>query len=130
MKDTIDPGHKYILFTLDGELPNEIKTLQFVKRYDVFKPGKGKFPGNFSAYPGTTLQSVLRCLINRVDYLQNQIPCWNNTLIKFCLGLSVWLLEKRAAKRHYRAYWHGINYAVTSPMCPKCGHTDCNEHQK
>ncbi len=71
MKEIIDPGHKYILLTLDGELN---QTLTFVKRCDKIIEGRltNKFPGNKGEYPGTTMQSVIRVILNRLRYLQNQ----------------------------------------------------------
>ncbi len=120
----IDPGHKYCLLTLDGDFE---QTLTFVKRCDLAHPEK--YPGNFDAYAGTTLQSVLRACCERVRYLQNQIPCWNNTLILRLLQISIWLLERRAAKRHKRPYAHGLTYAEKQAMCPKCGHTGDHYHE-
>jgi len=40
-----------------------------------------RFPGNTNSYPGTTLQSVIRCLINRLDYLQGQVRCKENAAL-------------------------------------------------
>lgn len=122
----IDAGHRYLLKSLDGDSTQQ---LQFVKRVDKNNIGGGKFPGNYESYPGTTLQSVLRCLILRLKYLQWQIPCKENSIIIFCLKFSIWLLEIRAAKRHHRRYYHGLNFASSSKMCLRCGHTDC-EHLK
>jgi hypothetical protein len=120
----IDPGHKYKLPSLDGRYD---QVLTFVKRCDLENPER--FPGNTNAHPGCTLQFVLRALIDRVCYLQHQIACWENTMILCFLGLSIWLLERRAARRHGRPYRHGIRMAVTSPMCYKCGHTFCGHEQ-
>lgn len=33
------------------------------------------FPGNVGHYPGTTMQEVLRVLIDRAKYVNSQIPC-------------------------------------------------------
>jgi hypothetical protein len=120
----IDPGHKYLLGSIDGELP---QVLQFVKRCDLQDPAR--FPGNTDAYPGTTLQIVLRALIDRVNYLQGQHGCLENKLLLLCLKLSIWLLEHRAARRHHRAYFKGLQFAASEPLCDECGHTVC-EHQE
>lgn len=117
-----DAGHRYDLFAIDGEHKQE---LRFVKRFDLDRPWK--YPGNTSAYPGTTLQGVLRVLLDRFAYLQGQIRSPYNTINIFILRCSLWLLEFRAARRHGRSYWHGIMFASTAPMCPTCGHTVC-EH--
>ena len=118
----IDPGHKYKLLTLDG---NADQFLTFVKRHDPNNPNR--FPGNTESYWGTTCQSVLRALLDRVYYLQNQIWCLENSIIIFCLKLIIWLFEFRAARRHEKEYWKGLAFASESPMCETCGHTVC-EH--
>lgn len=123
MLHKIDPGHFYKLESLDGINPQYLK---FVKRHDPTDPTR--FPGNTNSYEGTTSQTVLRALLDRTKYLQNQKWCVENVIIIFCTKLSIWLYEIRAARRHKRSYWHGLNYASTSYMCPKCGHTDC-EHK-
>src|SRR5687768_16784057 len=91
----LDKGHEYELGSLDGDY---VQRLRFVKRYDPVDPSK--FPGNVNSYPGTTLQMVIRALLNRVRYLQGQKWCVENVLITFFLRASVWLLELRAARRH------------------------------
>jgi hypothetical protein len=116
----IDKGHKYELLTLDGELRQE---LRFVKRHDPVRPWR--FPGNTESYPGTTLQSVIRALLERMRYLQNQIWSAENSLIISMLRFSLWLLEFRAARRHKRFYWFGWDYAESAAMCRICGHTVC-----
>lgn len=120
----IDPGHRYQLESLDGD---HHQVLQFVKRCDPEKPWR--FPGNTNSYPGATLQMVIRVLISRIGYLQNQIWCLENWAIIKLLCMVLWMLEFRAARRHGQPYWHGLRYAAESPICPKCGHTVC-EHQE
>lgn len=56
----IDPGHEYLMDSLDGEQTNR---LVFVKRQGV------KYPGNVGAHPGTTMQEVLRALLERLKYV-------------------------------------------------------------
>lgn len=123
---TIDPGHKYALLTLDGQQHGQ--TLTFVKRCDAKQPWR--YPGNDSAYPGTTMQSVLRAICERIRYLQGQHSCPHNTIALFCLRAAIWLFEKRAATLHGRDYKHGFDFAETSPMCPVCGHTGCEKHDE
>lgn len=123
MKKVLDPGHFYELLTLDQKGVPWVQQLRFVKRCDLFQPER--YPGNYCAYPGTTLQSVLRCLCERVRYLQNQISCPENVLVLFFLRAAIWLLEFRAARRHKRSYFRGLNFAEQAPMCPDCGHTGC-----
>jgi hypothetical protein len=99
--------------------------LRFVKRVDPDRPWR--FPGNTNAHSGTTMQSVIRALLERLKYLQNQVWALENVPIIFALRCSLWLLEFRAARRHHRCYWHGFTFAETSQLCPRCGHTTC-EH--
>lgn len=117
----LDGGHDYGVESFDGE---HIQAIRFMKRHDLEDPGK--YPGNTNSYPGTTLQVVLRILIDRVEYLQDQKPCVENKLIRLCLMLAIWLLEFRAANRHGKWYLHGLRYASYMPICTKCGHTICD----
>jgi len=121
MVDIIDPGHSYLLLTLDGELK---QTLTFVKRCDRQNPKR--FPGNFNSYPGTTVQSVVRCLLERMRYLQRQVWCLENVFVIFCLKWVLWLMEFRAARRHRRLYLKSLHYAENQPLCLSCGHTLCD----
>lgn len=116
----IDRGHVYELGTLDGGVPQK---LVFVKRFDPKDPSR--FPGNFNAHPGTTLQNVIRALLERFRYLQGQIWCVENCVAIRMLRIVLWLLEFRASRRHGKFYAHSITFAEVTPMCPECGHTDC-----
>lgn len=126
MRKVLDPGHTYELLVLDDHARR--MGLRFVKRYDRDDPTR--FPGNTFSYPGTTLQSVIRCLLERMRYLNNQIECKENALIIFFLRLCLWLLEFRAARRHGRTYFKSLDFAEFQPMCPKCGHTLCKHENK
>jgi hypothetical protein len=113
----IGPGHVYMLPSLDGDVP---QVLTFVKREGE------KFPGNVGAHPGTTMQYVLRAVLDRITYLQGQIPCDENLMISNNLQNCLYLLEHRAARRH------GCNpdsitqyQASYGQMCPTCGHVTC-----
>lgn len=117
----IDSGHKYELNTLDGGFP---QTLTFVKRHSVEEPEK--FPGNFESYPGTTLQNVIRALLERFRYLHNQVWSLENLICILFLRLTLWLLEFRAARRHGKLYLKSLKYSEVTPMCIKCGHTFCH----
>lgn len=118
----IDPGHQYQLLTLDGELE---QILTFVKRHDPSNPDR--FPGNTESHAGTTMQSVIRCLIERIDYLQNQIPHRNNIAVRQFLVNSIWLLEERAAERHGYDFDYRPEDMLEMPMCAHCGHVVCKE---
>lgn len=119
----LDPGHTYELNHLDGENKS---ILTFVKREG------DNYPGNVGEYEGTNLQEVLRALIDRVKYLNNQIPCSQNEQIITNLRHSIFLLEQRAAVRHGRKPLEGWWNIEFKPICNKCGHIGCkgNCHSK
>ncbi len=122
--ETIDPGHQYLLTYFDG--PPEVQggVLTFVKRNDP----PDKYPGNTTAYPGTQIQEVLRALVSRVQYVNNQVPCEQTSKVEDYLLRSIWLLEERHCERHGRP---GTMDAVdvgtvdTVPFCQTCGHIMC-----
>lgn len=124
MKSVLDRGHKYELLTLDGITYQE---LTFVKRCDLTNPKK--FPGNINSYPGTTVQSVVRCLLERMRYLQNQIWSLENVFVILFFRIILWLMEFRGARRHRKLYLKSLTFAEVTPMCPTCGHTFC-DHKK
>src|SRR5712675_2116787 len=110
----IDPGHSYELLMLDGISTGCLLT--FVKRVG------DKFPGNTTSYPGTTMQEVLRAVIDRAEYVNNQIPCKETQeVIRLCTE-AVFQLEKRAAIRHGREIDFTTNEAVHGDLCTTCGH--------
>lgn len=122
--EVIDPGHKYELAAFDTHGLIVCQPLQFVKRNDPPE----KYPGNDSAYPGTQIQEVLRALINRVQYVDNQIHCTQTSKVESNLLQSLWLLEHQHCERH------GMPDAMeivdvgtvdTVPFCPTCGHIIC-----
>jgi hypothetical protein len=113
-----DPGHVYQLDTLDGSDP---QYLTFVKR-----EGPG-YPGNVGHWPGTNLQEVLRVCIDRVKYLDGQIPHMTNALVLAHLRSAIQWLESRAAQRHGRDQPQFTQQVELMPVCPKCGHVECNE---
>jgi hypothetical protein len=90
--ECLDSGHLYRVEGYDGGEP---QTIRFLKRV-----GEG-YPGNEApAYGGTNCQDVIRVLIDRVKYLDSQIPCDENKLIIKSLANAFWQFEKRAAERH------------------------------
>lgn len=121
MNRTLDPGHKYMLFQLDAEVHRDFmaQILTFVKRQ-----GLG-FPGNTSAYRGTTLQAVMHAMIDRIEYLDKQIKAWENQVIIDHLCESLWLLEHRAARRHGWAFPYQVWQMKDLPACGCCGHVVC-----
>ena len=116
----IDPGHEYELDAIDGEQANR---LVFVKR-----EGPG-YPGNVGSHPGTTMQEVLRALIDRAGYVNDQIPCEETSTALLLMADALWQMEWRAAQRHGReqAFLKIPQYVVVAGTnkCPKCGHVGC-----
>lgn len=114
----VDAGHEYELDSLDGE---QINKLVFVKR-----EGK-KYPGNVGHHPGTTMQEVLRALIDRAKYVNSQVPDINTISAIDCMRKAIFSLESRAAIRHNRTINFSIDDAVNGKeKCLKCGHVGCN----
>lgn len=118
----LDDGHAYSVDNYDGDWP---QTLVFVKR-----EGSG-YPFNVGHHAGTNCQEVLRVLIDRVEYLQKQIPCAANESILQHLRLALRDFELRAAQRHNRAlpiFWIGEIENV--PTCSECGHIGCTGNHR
>lgn len=116
-----DPGHDYVLASLDGDAPQR---LTFVKR-----EGEG-FPGNVGSHPGTTTQEVLRALIDRADYVNGQIPCAETEAAAALMRSALLLLELRAARRHARTpgAFATLDEAIDGThACPRCGHVGCDD---
>lgn len=111
----LEAGHTYALQSLDG---GDWEILRFVKR-----EGEG-YPGNKGHHPGTIIQDVCRALINRLDYVNEQIPCKDNRKAKAALQDAIYYLEHRAALRHGRTFkW--LPKIETWKTCKGCGHIGC-----
>ncbi len=106
----LDPGHRYQLPSQSDTFP---QILQFVK-----KVGPG-FPGNTTSYDGTLMQDVLRALIDRVKYVDNQIPHETNQDVLYNLRDAIYSLEARAAERHNATLDHAaINFDILESYQP------------
>lgn len=117
----IDPGHEYELDSYDGGEPVR---LVFVKR-----EGEG-YPFNVGHHPGTNCQEVIRALIDRVQYLQRQIPCDENPVVVNRLRDALWQFEQRAAERHGRLLPSFEAAIEKQPTCAGCGHIGCDGQHK
>jgi|SRR6202035_5923359 len=121
----IDPGHRYTLNELDVKIPDLPQYLTFVKREGP------NYPGNVGHYPGTTIQEVCRCLIDRLKLVFTQEPCDEDIAAISNLRETIWLLERRAAWRHGRNWPQNVDdkfwmhLIETYPTCNKCGHIGC-----
>lgn len=116
----LDPGHMYELDSLDGREPF---ILRFVKR-------KGeRYPGNTGSYSGPTSQEVLRAVLDRLAYVDQQAPHPANILTSHYLQCAIWCLEERHANIHGRTL---VEYSPTAvarmQTCFFCGHVLCEEH--
>lgn len=119
--EIIDAGHEYDLDSYDGGQPVR---LTFVKR-----EGEG-YPFNVGHHPGTNCQETIRALIDRVQYLQRQIPCKENPIVIDHLRAALWQFEQRAAERHGRTlppFRPDIELRLT---CKGCGHIYCDGNHK
>lgn len=122
----IDPGHTYVLRLLDDERSFRPfrypfgSTLIFVKREGA------NYPGNIGSHSGTTTQEVLRALIDRTKYVNNQIPDERNKQVLYHLRSAILELEIRAAQRHGRLLDLSIfDQIEDQPTCDKCNHIGC-----
>jgi hypothetical protein len=123
----VDPGHLFALDSLDGEIG---QLLQFVKRVGE------KYPGNEAPpYPGCTSQEVLRALIARTIYVNNQESNPHNTIALRGLRMALCALETRAAERRgevaefFALVGGDAEKSIEShPTCSTCGHIACGKH--
>lgn len=117
----IDPGHQYALDQLDSVDPDLFQQLIFVKR-----EGPG-YPGNKGHHSGTNIQEVLRALIDRVKYLDDQVRDRRNGALLELLRMGIYLLEERAADRHMRNWALKLNLENIENLstCSKCKHIGC-----
>jgi len=120
MAEEIDPGHLYALQVLDSQEDRTV--LRFVKREGP------NYPRNVGHYPGTTMQEVLRAVVQRADYVDKQIFDYDTQIARDLCKQAIFHLEARAARRHGRPVDFGIEEAVTGITCPTCGHIHCGGH--
>ena len=120
----VESGHTYQLTHFDGE---HSSLLIFFKR-----EGDG-YPGNIGHHEGTNLQEVIRVLLDRTKYLDNQIEDYTNKIVMRHLRSALIWLEKRAAMRHGLEPPEMIiapgaidnNLIEDLPFCNICGHIVC-----
>lgn len=125
----IDPGHKYLVDCYDHTPEGHMgQAVTFMKREGA------EYPGNVGAYPGTNCQELLRVLIDRVKYLNNQQPCLSNKYILSDLREALRAFEDRAAIRH--DIWNEVGIRIstadsieTLPTCTTCGHIYCKHRE-
>lgn len=118
----IQPGHIYLLDHLDGEGKS---VLTFVKRIGE------KYPYNqLPAYEGTTIQEVLRALINRVMYVNHQHSAQENLDVIDRLRMCIVRLELRAARvGEYKISTNRIDIE-NEETCKQHLHIQCGKCKK
>lgn len=115
----LDAGHKYAVQNVNNSL--HAQCIQFVKRSGE------NFPFNEGHYDGTNVQEILRVLIDRSEYLNNQKPCAETEAAIGCLRSALVLFELRAARRHGRHVdATTTQHFMCSPVCDSCKHVGCN----
>ena len=85
----IDEGHKY---ELDHVVTNGHEKITFIKR-------SGKQVQHDEQYPGTNSQELLRVLIDRTKYLNDQLTCDESGDILYYLRQALFIYEARAYRR-------------------------------
>lgn len=113
----VDPGHEYILQPV-GEA--ESQRLVFVKNEGE------KYPGNVGYHGGVLTQEILRVLIDRTKYLNDQGSCMETEHALASLRQALAWYEVRAA-RCRGEYIEGSDAAAldNAGTCPVCGHNQC-----
>lgn len=115
----LDEGHAFELESLDGDWTQQ---LLFVKR-------EGKhYPGNIGSHPGTTMQEVLRALISRADYVNQQIPCLETEVGINAMKTALIMFEMRAKRVKLKQLKENtIDAVLKAVVCTVCGHVSCTE---
>ncbi len=125
----ITPGHSYVLEVYDV-VPKDPAPF---RQYLFFMKRIGeRYPGNEgSPHPGTNCQEVLRALIDRLLYLNNQIPCAETEI---CIGHArhmILMLEMRAKRVKGKHLPVPLEHEIEKyPTCKVCGHILCEENHQ
>ena len=121
----VDPGHSYTIDVYDAPIVVGVDIqapINFMKREGP------AYPFNKGTQNGTNCQELLRVLINRVEYLDSQLPAPENAIILNSLRNALWAFEIRAARRHGREISYNYNDIEKEPYCRECGHIQCGGH--
>jgi hypothetical protein len=86
------PGHKYELENVGGEGVQQIQFIEKVKSGDDLKIVQN----------GTTTEEVISILIDRIKFLQVQLPCDENEVVISNLEGALTELQKRTEDRQAR----------------------------
>lgn len=123
----LDPGHSYEMATLDDEL-DRFWPILFVKREGE------NYPGNEGHHAGVNCQELLRVCIDRIKYLDNQIPDLHNRTVLGLLRGAIFELEERACDRHgyhmpFDFTAEAVDVIEDMPVCKTCGHIICKNEK-
>lgn len=97
-----DPGHAYQVFTDEGALVHVVDFLKKEKNYDTNEL--------VTVQAGLTNEIAIAILIDRMEYLQEKLPCDENEQVIRCLRDALTLLEQRTHARTERGV-EGTNQA-------------------
>jgi hypothetical protein len=135
----IFPGHSYLLSSYPAK--EDTTDVYLKQRIDFRKRIGENYPGNIGdSHNGTSTQELLRVIIARSQYVNNQESHQANIkLIKNCRE-SILDLEKRAAIRRgdeyfrswYEKYFNSLENNIQPeniPPCNICGHIFCSKHE-
>lgn len=122
----IVPGHVYHLEVYD--IPErgmaQVPYLVFMRRVGE------KYPGNIDTSPGTNCQEVLRVLIDRCQYLNQQWPHLQTEKAIRDLRRALTRFEVRAKQVKGKKFKLNPERRATiehMPTCKVCGHILCEE---
>jgi hypothetical protein len=123
----IDPGHYYQITSYYPDPNKQVywrdQEISFVKKIGE------NFPGNTgTAYPGTNCQELIRVLIDRVEYLNNQKPARENHKILYHLFEALAWFEIRAAHLKGTDFYLESGFETVEP-CKICGHIFDHTHE-
>ncbi len=129
----LDPGHHYSLDWLDGNPKTVYDGYDLSSQNElIFVKREGdKYPGNVGHHPGTTMQEVLRALIDRANYVCNQNPCDETEEAIIYMTEALIAFEMRAARIHGREFLESTPENLQRLIsgegkCEKCGHVGCD----
>jgi hypothetical protein len=115
----IEPGHVYELAEVDGI---GSQTVRFVRRRD---DNARLLSADEGLHPGILGQELLRVLINRTLYLNDEDPCQEDIEIVARLRECLRLYESRAARRTIEK----MPMPERADACPICHHLLCDHRQ-
>lgn len=95
--ESFDPGHSYWLENLEGD---GRQSLHFIKK-EPRENGTLRLEND-----GTTNERVIKVLIDRMSYLNAQVPCLENEQVIRCLQDAVTILDQRMSDRKERGVFH------------------------